>query len=149
MRITQWDPFREVSLLSDNPKDWLLNFFVPANDDCFFTHETWVPPVDIYQNSDNELVLTAELPGIKLEDISVTVANDVLTLCGQRKFEHDNGQNSWQRMERNQGKFSRSFSLPATVNPEAVNADYKDGTLVVRLPLREEAKPKQIVVRAA
>ena len=149
MAIIRWDPFRELSILEDNWTTWLRNLSAPVSDDRFSTHGTWVPPVDIYENGKTELVLTAELPGIKPEDVSVTVENDVLTLGGERKLEHDKSENHWRRIERSYGKFIRSFSLPPTVNPDGVSAEYKDGTLTVRLPLREETKPKQIAVKAA
>ena len=149
MAIIRWDPFSEFSRLEDNWTTWLRNCYAPVGEDRFVAHGTWVPPVDIYENGKNELVVKAELPGIKPEDVSVTVENDVLTLGGERKLEHDISENHWRRIERSYGKFIRSFSLPPAVNPDKVSAEYKDGTLTVRLPLREEAKPRQISVKAA
>lgn len=105
----------------------------------------WVPPVDIYEGEDHELVIKAELPDMKREDISVTFENNVLTLTGERKTEQVN-RDRFHRVERFQGSFTRSFTLPATVDPVNISANYKDGVLTVRLPQRAEAKPKQIVV---
>jgi len=105
----------------------------------------WVPPVDIYEGGDHELVIKAELPDMKREDITVTFENNVLTLQGERKAE-DVTRDRFQRLERFHGTFSRSFTLPATVDPTNISASYKDALLTVRLPQRAEAKPKQIVV---
>ena len=110
---------------------------------------TWVPPVDIYQNGDQEVVLKAELPDMTREDIDITVDNGTLTIRGEKKISSDVKEESFHRIERRYGTFTRSFSLPQTVDPAKVGADYRDGVLTVRLPLREEAKPRQIKVTVA
>jgi HSP20 family protein len=107
---------------------------------------TWAPPVDIYETDDHEVVIKAELPAMKREDISVAFENNVLTLKGERKFEGEVPRDRFQRLERFYGSFSRSFTIPMTVDGGRITAAYKDGVLTVRLPQREEAKPKQIVV---
>ena len=109
----------------------------------------WAPPVDIYQNGDHEVVLRAELPGMTREDIDITVDNGMLTIRGEKKFSSEVKEESFHRIERRYGSFSRSFSLPQTVDTGKVGAEYKDGVLTVRLPLREEAKPRQIKVDVA
>ena len=149
MAIIRWDPFRELSTLEHNWTNWLRDYptLASANDGAL--PGTWAPPVDIYENGKDELVIKAELPGFKPEDVSVTVDGDVLTLGGERKLAQDLGEKHWRRLERRYGKFSRSFSLPPTVNAEHVSAEYKDGTLTVTLPLREEAKPRRVSVKAA
>ena len=147
MAIIRWDPFRELSTLEHNWTNWLRDFSTPASADAL--PGTWAPPVDIYENGKDELVITAELPGFKPEDVSVTVEGDVLTFGGERKLAQDLGEKHWRRLERRYGKFSRSFSLPPTVDAEHVSAEYKDGTLTVTLPLREEAKPRRVSVKAA
>lgn len=147
MAIIRWDPFRELSTLEHNWTNWLRDFSTPASADAL--PGTWAPPVDIYENGKDELVITAELPGFKPEDVSVTVEGDVLTFGGERKLAQDLGEKHWRRLERRYGKFSRSFSLPPTVNADQVSAEYKDGTLTVTLPLREEAKPRRVSVKAA
>ena len=106
----------------------------------------WVPPVDIYETEQHELVIKAELPDMKREDIGVTFENNVLTLKGERKAEQEISRDRFQRLERFAGSFSRSFTLPTTVDAGNISATYKDGVLTVRLPQRAEAKPKQIVV---
>jgi HSP20 family protein len=106
----------------------------------------WVPPVDIYETEQNEVVIKAELPEMKREDIDVTFENNVLTIKGERAAVTDARSDGFQRSERRYGSFSRSFTVPATVDATRINASYKDGVLTIRLPQREEAKPKQIAV---
>ena len=108
-----------------------------------------MPPVDIYQNGEHELVLKAELPDMTREDIDITVDNGTLTIRGEKKFSGEVKEESFHRIERRYGSFSRSFSLPQTVDTAKVGAEYKNGVLTVRLPLREEAKPRQIKVDVA
>ena len=110
---------------------------------------TWVPPVDIFQTGDHELVLKAELPDMTREDIDITVENFVLTIKGEKKFPNDVKEEQYHHVERRYGTFSRSFSLPQTVDAGKVAAEYKNGVLTVRIPLREEAKPRQIKVDVA
>jgi HSP20 family protein len=105
----------------------------------------WVPPVDIYETDEHELVIKAELPDLKREDIGVSFENNVLTIKGERK-PVEVSRDRFQRIERFYGSFSRSFTLPATVDASNISATYKDGLLTVRLPQRAEAKPKQIAV---
>ena len=127
MTIVRWDPFREFR---------------------YTAAAAWVPPVDIYQNGDHELVLTAELPDMAHEDIDITVENSVLTIKGQKRL-GDVKDEQFHHVERRYGAFSRSFSLPPTVDSGKVGAEYKNGVLTVRLPLREEAKPRSIKVEVA
>jgi HSP20 family protein len=128
MTIVRWDPFRDFG---------------------FTTGSSWVPPVDIYQTGEHELVLKAELPDMTREEIDVTVENFVLTVKGEKKFGDDVKEEQFHHIERHYGAFSRSFSLPRTVDAGKVSAEYKNGVLTVRLPLREEAKPRQIKVDVA
>ncbi len=128
MAIVRWDPFREFG-------------FVAAN--------SWVPPVDIYQNGDHELVLKAELPEMTREAINITVENGTLTVSGEKKLSSDVKEEQFHHVERRYGSFSRAFSLPQTVDPAKVTAEYKGGVLTVRLPLREESKPRSIKVDIA
>lgn len=128
MTIVRCDPFRDFGLAAAN---------------------TWVPPVDIYQTSDRELVLKAELPEMSREDIDITVENFVLTIKGDKKLSSEMKEEQFHHVERRYGAFSRSFSLPQTVDSTKVSAEYKHGVLTVRLPLREEAKPRSIKVDVA
>lgn len=109
---------------------------------------SWTPAVDVYENDAHEFVIKAELPEMKREDISVTFEGGVLTLHGDRKAEHETtSQDRFHRLERQYGAFTRSFALPATVDAARISASYKDGVLTIRVPQREEAKPKQIEVQ--
>jgi HSP20 family protein len=107
----------------------------------------WSPSVDIYE-TENELVLKADLPDVKLEDIEVRVENQTLTLKGERKFEKDDSVRGHHRIERNYGSFERSFTVPSSVDAEKVAAEYKNGVLTVRLPKKEAAKPRQVKIEA-
>jgi HSP20 family protein len=110
------------------------------------TTGAWAPPVDIYQNGDQELVLKAELPDISPEDIELNVNNDTLTISGEKRFSNEVKEDQFHRIERRYGRFSRSFSLPSSVDATQISAEHKNGVLTVRLPAREEAKPRQIKV---
>jgi HSP20 family protein len=109
----------------------------------------WVPVVDVYTNGQHELVLKAELPDMKEEEIDVTVEDNTLTLSGEKKLDTEITEEQFHRIERSYGAFARTFALPPTVDPAKVNAQYKAGVLTVRLPLREEAKPNKIKVAVA
>ena len=109
----------------------------------------WVPPVDIYENGKQELVLKAELPDMKREDIHVVFENNTLTIKGERKFENEANKEQFHRVERAYGAFSRSFSLPSTVDASRIGAEYRNGVLTVTLPFREETKPRTINVEVA
>jgi HSP20 family protein len=106
----------------------------------------WVPPVDI-RETENELVVKADVPDVKFEDIDVRMENGTLTLRGERKFEENKNEGGWHRVERSYGTFERVFTLPDSVDPEAVKADYKNGTLTITLPKKEIAKPRQVKVQ--
>ena len=149
MAIVRWsDPFREFAHLQ-NRINRVFSDASGQNDEGLTTSGTWVPPVDIYQNGDHEIVLKAELPDLTREDIDITVDNGTLTIKGVKKLSNDVKDEQYHRIERQYGSFSRSFSLPQTVDSVKVGADYKNGVLTVRLPLREEAKPRQIKVDVA
>ena len=128
MTIVRWDPFRDFG---------------------FATASAWMPPVDIYQSGDHEVVLKAELPDMSREDVDVNIENFVLTIKGEKKLASDVNTDQFHHAERRYGKFSRSFSLPQTVDSGKVVAEYKNGVLTVRLPLREEAKPRQVKIDVA
>jgi HSP20 family protein len=142
MAIVRWEPAREqASMEIDRLNRMFSDLYGEA-----FSPSAWVPPVDIYETDEHEVVLKAELPEMKRDDISVTFENGVLTLKGERRFEGETKQENYHRVERRHGTFSRSFTLPNTVDPSRISAAYKDGILTIRLPQREEAKPKQIDV---
>ena len=141
MALVRWDPARELAGMEIDRLNRMFDDFYGGT-----FGRTWVPAVDIYETPEHEVVLKAELPDMKREDINVTFENNVLTLTGERKFHEEARKDSYQRMERHYGSFSRSFTLPATIDAARISASYKDGVLTIRLPQREEAKPKQITV---
>lgn len=140
MAIVRWEPFRDFDRA-------FRSIYGQGWDDSVLTRGSWMPPVDIYENGTEELVIAAELPEMKRENIQITLDRNTLTIAGERKFEGKDDQ--VHRLERNYGSFSRSFSLPESVDGTKVTADYKDGVLTIRLPKREESKPKQIKVNVA
>jgi HSP20 family protein len=149
MTLIRWsDPFREFAHLQDRVNRAFSDAY-GRGDEGLTTPGTWVPPVDVFQNGDQEVVLKAELPDMTREEIDITVDNGTLTIRGEKKFSNEVKEESFHRIERRYGAFSRSFSLPQTVDTGKVGAEYKNGVLTVRLPLREEAKPRQIKVDAA
>jgi HSP20 family protein len=109
----------------------------------------WLPLVDIYETADREIVLKAELPGLKREDIELTVENSTLTIRGERRRDGSIAEDRYHRVERSYGAFSRSFTLPNTIAGDRVRAEYRDGVLTVSLPLREEARARQIQVQVS
>jgi HSP20 family protein len=109
------------------------------------TGRPWSPPVDILE-TENDLVLKADLPGMKLEDIDVRVENQTLSIKGERRFEQEASEKGYHRIERSYGSFVRSFAVPNSVDTEKVSADYKNGVLTIKLPKKETAKPKQVKV---
>jgi HSP20 family protein len=146
MSIVRWDPFREVSEMQDRMGRLLGDFYGRRGADDLMRRGAWIPPVDIYDSGKHELVIKAELPDMKREDIQLTVENNTLTISGEKKMDSELHDENCHRVERSYGTFTRSFSLPPTVDTAKVGADYKAGLLTIRLPLREEAKPKQIQV---
>ena len=109
---------------------------------------SWTPAVDVYED-ENEFLIKCELPEISKDDVKVNLDNNVLSISGERKLEHEEKRDGYQRVERTYGQFYRSFTLPPNVNIEAINAEFRDGVLRLALPKREEAKPKQIQVKIA
>jgi len=141
MALVRWNP---IGTLAGMEIDRLQQMFANLETEAF--NQAWVPAVDIYETDAHEVVIKAELPDVRKEDIGVTFENNVLTLTGERKQETAGRREQFQRVERRFGSFSRSFTLPASVDAGNISAAYKDGVLTIRLPRREEAKPKQINV---
>ena len=140
MTLVRWDPISELAGLEIDRLDRMFSDLYNES-----VSRAWVPPVDIYETENRDVVIKAELPDVKREQISVTFENNVLTLKGERA-ESEVSQDRFRRVERRSGTFSRSFTLPNTADAAGITASYKDGILTVRIPQREEAKPKQIAV---
>lgn len=142
--LLRWEPFRGLSTLQEQVNRMFNDKFLrgTAEDSSL---AAWSPSVDIYETP-NELVVKADLPGLQEKDIDVRVEDNLLTIRGERKFEKSVSEDNYLRVERSYGSYSRSFSLPNTVSPEAIKADYTGGVLTVSLPKREESKPRQVKV---
>lgn len=142
MALVRWDPTRELASMEiDRLNRMFSDLWGEEN-----LSRGWTPSVDIFTTDNHDVVIKADLPDVKREDISVTFENNVLTLKGERKFEGETTRDNYQRMERFYGSFSRSFTIPATIDASHISAAFKDGVLTVRLPQREEARPKQITI---
>jgi HSP20 family protein len=143
--ITRWDPFREFSTLQDRMNRLFRESYGPEGREESLASTTFAPPVDVYEDEHN-LTLKIEVPGIDEKDIDVRVENNVLTVHGERKFEKEEKEENFRRVERQYGSFTRTFTLPSTVDAEHVSANYDKGILKIALPKKAEAKPKQIKV---
>lgn len=142
--ITRWDPLRNVANLQEQVNRLFEDsFFRGRLEDSNIT--AWTPSVDIYEDA-NQMVIKADLPEVEEKDIDIRIENNTLTIRGERKFEKKVAEENYLRVERSYGAFSRSFALPSTVNPEGIQAEYRNGVLSVTLPKREESKPRQIKV---
>lgn len=135
--LTRWDPFTEMSRFQD---ELFRSSLAPRNGAA----RAFAPAVDVYEDADAVFV-QAELPGLRLEDVTVNVENDVLTLSGERKSEREDGHHV---RERWYGAFARAFKLPRTIDVERIGATLKDGILTVKLPKRESIKPRKIEIKS-
>jgi HSP20 family protein len=143
MALVRWDPFGTPALETE-----LHRLFRPVREDNVLSRGEWMPPVDIYED-EHDLVVVAELPDVRREDIQLTVERQMLTLRGERRLQQDVKEDQYHRVERQYGAFVRTFSLPDTIDGANAKADYKDGLLTIRLPRRQEARPKQIQVQVS
>ena len=142
--LTRWEPFRELSALQNRMSRLFEEQYGGGREDSL-TAGSFVPPVDIYED-EQSVQLKLEVPGVDEKDLDVKVENNTLTVTGERKFEKEEKQENFHRVERRYGSFHRSFTLPTTVSTEDVQADYDHGVLKIRLAKRAEAKPKQIKI---
>ena len=148
--LTRWEPFREFSTMQDRMNRMNRLFresYSPEVPDDSLTTTTFAPPVDIYEDEHN-ITLKLEVPGIEEKDIDVSVENSTLTVHGERKIEKEEKEENFRRVERQYGSFTRSFTLPSSVDPGQVTAHYDKGVLKIKLAKKAEAKPKQIKVNA-
>lgn len=144
--ITRWDPFRNLASLQEQVNRLFEGNLSHERDQSALT--AWSPSVDVYE-TENDLVIKADLPEVIEKDIDVRVENNMLTIRGERKLEQRVKEENYLRMERSYGFFTRSFSLPNTVNTEQIQAQYSDGVLTVSLPKRAESKPKQVKINVS
>jgi HSP20 family protein len=144
--LSRWSPFGELNRLTQ----FLSGSIAPTSLDpqpspWIIAATSFIPLVDVYEDEHN-IVLTAELPGIDQQDLNITVENGVLAIAGERKMENEENKDNFHRIERSYGRFTRSFTLPPTVDPDGVKAEFANGVLKITLSKREEAKPKQVKV---
>ena len=143
MALVRWDPARELASMEiDRLHNMFSNFYNEG------VSRSWVPPVDIYETAQHEVVIKAELPEMKREDISVTFENNVLTLRGEHKSEQTDERQGYRRIERNYGSFVRSFVLPEGTNVDAIDARVEHGVLTVSIPKVAEAAPRKLQVKS-
>ena len=145
MSIIRYDPFRDLRSLQDEVNRLFSTNLSRTYDDEGIARGAWNPSVDIYENKDH-IVLEAELPGMKRDDFDLSIENNVITLRGERRFEKKDDGDNYHRVERSYGSFTRSFTLPQSVHPDSVVAEYKNGVLRVKMPKREEVKARRIEI---
>ena len=148
MAIVRWEPFRDLLSTQDRFNRLFNDTFSRFFDEGDLGARAWAPPVDVYE-TEHDVVLKAELPGVDPKEVEVRVEDGTLYLKGERKFENEVKQDNYHRIERAYGSFVRSFPLPSSVDAEKANAQYKNGVLTLTLPKREEAKPKTIKINTA
>ncbi len=145
--LTRWDPFREFNTLQDRMNRLFHDSFGEGREEALTT-TAFAPPVDVYEDEHN-VTLKIEVPGIEEKDIDVRIENNTMTVHGERKFEKDEKEENYRRVERHYGSFTRTFTLPNTVDTENVSANYDKGVLKIKLAKKAEAKPKQIKVNVS
>ncbi len=145
MAVVRWDPFRDLNMLQDRMNRLFEDASRNWKSDEPASTTTWSPAVDIFE-TESEIVVKAEVPGMERKDITLNLENNVLTLKGERRFLKEAKEENYHRIERSYGGFSRAFSIPATVDEEKIRADYQDGVLKIVLPKKEQLRPKQIKI---
>src|SRR5580693_8907101 len=143
--LTRWEPIREFTTLQDRMNRLFRDSFSADTQDQSLATSAFAPPVDVYED-DHNITLKIEVPGIDEKDIDVRIENNTLTVHGERKFEKEEKEENFRRVERQYGSFTRTFTLPNTVDQESVQADYDKGVLKITIAKKAEAKPKQIKV---
>jgi HSP20 family protein len=147
MALVRWDPSREINSIQ-HEMNRLFNTFFDAPERSGQGDgpaRRWLPAMDLVETEDH-FVLRADLPGLAEGDVSIELENDVLTLSGERRFEHEDHKEGWYRLERATGAFSRSLTLPEGVDAEAITANFERGVLEVRIPKPEQRKPRRVAI---
>ena len=143
--LTRWDPFREFSTLQDRMNRLFRESYGPEDREESLATTAFAPPVDVYED-EQHVLLKIEVPGIDEKDIDVRLENNTLSVHGERKFEKEEKEENYRRVERRYGSFTRTFTLPSTVDADTITANYEKGVLNIKLAKKAEAKPKQIKV---
>ncbi len=145
MAIIRWDPFRDIVTLREKMNRLFEDAVTARGQERDMISSTWTPSVDIYETG-NEIVLTAEVPGIDEKDIDIKIENNTLSIQGERKFEKETKEENYHRIERSYGTFFRSFTIPHNVNQDKIEAEHEGGVLRVVMPKKPESKPKKVKV---
>src|SRR4030065_871841 len=145
MAIMRWDPYRDMITLRDRMNRLFEDMSSPKGEEKAVIPGAWAPSVDIYE-TENEVVLAAEIPGVEEKDVEIKVEDNNLTIRGERKFEKETKEENFHRIERSYGSFFRSFSLPGNIDQEKIQAEHENGILRVTMPKKAELKPKIIKV---
>ena len=147
MTLVRWNPVRDLASMEIDRLQRMFDGVFGDRDNYAPLSQSWAPAVDIYEDANGEVVMKAELPAVRREDIKVSIEGLTLTLEAERHVDTEVQRDRYHRIERGYGAFRRSFSLPASVDASRISATYQDGLLTVRLPRREESKPRQIEVK--
>jgi HSP20 family protein len=145
MAIIRWDPFRDMVSLREKMNRLFEDVFTGRGDDKELASSTWAPAVDIFE-TENELVMSAEIPGIDEKDVEIKLEDNTLTLKGERKFEKETKEENYHRIERSYGSFYRAFTLPNSVDLDKIHAEHENGILKITLPKRQELKPRNVKI---
>jgi len=145
MAIIRWEPFREMVTLREKMNRLFEDAVVGQREEKDLVSSTWSPSVDIFE-TENEIVLTAELPGIEDKDIEIKLDDNTLTLKGERQLEKETQEENYHRIERSYGSFYRSFTLPNYVDQDKIKAEHEHGVLKVFIPKKLESKPRSVKV---
>lgn len=147
MTLVRWNPVRDLAAMEVERLERMLGGVFGEREGYGGVTQSWMPAVDVYEDGNGDVVLTAELPGLRRDDIKVSMEGQTLMLEAERHLDTAVQRDRYHRIERGYGTFRRTFTLPPTVDPTRIAAEYADGLLTVRLPRREESKPRQIEVK--
>ncbi len=148
MAIIRWDPYRDLVTMRERMNKLFEDLVTQKGEDKDIASSAWSPAVDIYE-TDSELVLTAEIPGIEEKDIEINIEDSTLTIRGERRFEKETKEENYHRIERSYGSFFRSFTLPSYVDHEKIEAEHENGILKIRMPKKAELKPRKVRILKA
>ena len=145
MAIIRWDPFRDIITLREKMNRLFEDAVMARGEEKDMISSTWIPSVDIYE-TENSLILTAEIPGVDENNIEIKIEDNTLSLKGERLFEKETTEENYHRIERSYGSFYRSFTIPRSVDQEKIRAEHDNGVLRITMPKKPESKPKTVKV---
>jgi HSP20 family protein len=145
MAIIKWDPFRDLVTLREKMNRLFEDAFTSRGEERDLIASTWTPAVDIYE-TENELILSAEIPGIDEKDVEIKVEDNTLSIKGERKFEKETKEENYHRIERSYGSFYRSFTLPNYIDQDKIQAVHENGVLKITMPKKTELKPRKVKI---